>query len=205
MVRARRHGFTLIELLVALAVLSILLGIGVPSFIETMRDSRTRVEYNRIAFSLFLARSEAGKRARPVTLCPRRSASECGTDWSDGWLVFVDAPPIADGAVAALGTEDTVIGIEDALADDGSTLRVFGSASGLISEASDLRYLTYRSSGGTTLMNASFLLCDSRGAEHSRVANVLLTGDVRPGRPNGTEEIPRDVFGRLIDCPDSRP
>lgn len=200
MKRASRSGFTLTELLVTLAVASVLLGVGVPSFVEMAKDSRTRSEYNRIALSLSLARSEAAKRSRPVTLCARRGETQCGTDWSEGWLVFVDLPPVVGGAIASLGPEDTVIGIENGLANEASELRAFGSTDGRVGAADVLHRLTYRGSGGIEPMNASFVLCDDRGAEHSRVANIVLTGDVRPGRPDGGERVPRDVFGRPIDC-----
>ena len=54
-------GFTLLELLVAMAVTGILLGVGVPSFVEVMKNARLSTQHNDLLQSLYLARSEAIK------------------------------------------------------------------------------------------------------------------------------------------------
>ncbi len=58
----RQAGFNLVELMVVLAIFSILAGIGIPSFMDFMRDSKARTQSNQILSNLHYARSEAIKR-----------------------------------------------------------------------------------------------------------------------------------------------
>lgn len=104
--------------------------------------------------------------------------------------------------IATIGAEDTLIGVAGPVTGDNTTIRVVGSASGAAADASAPSYLSYRNRGSTTPQSASVLVRDARGAADSLVADVALTGDLRPGRASGSSDAPRDVFGRLVDCPD---
>lgn len=86
----RSHGFTMIELMVTVAVLGILLAVGVPSFNSFMVNSRTSALANDITSAVNLARSEAVKRATPVTVCPSSNGTTCAGAWADGWMTRVD-------------------------------------------------------------------------------------------------------------------
>jgi type IV fimbrial biogenesis protein FimT len=97
--KARQHGFTLIELMFTILALGVLLGVGVPNFVELMRNSRMVSATNDILSDFNLARSEAVKRRVPVTLC-QWDGTDCATDASNPfhrWIVFVDNDQ--DGAV----------------------------------------------------------------------------------------------------------
>lgn len=103
-------GFTILELMIAVAVLAILLGIGVPSFNDMIRQNRLAAQTNEFLAAAALARSEAVKRGKLVSLCPTAAAAAgadaCAGDdtWSDGWLVFVDdsTTGIIDGTDAVI-------------------------------------------------------------------------------------------------------
>lgn len=85
-----QKGLSLIELMISIAVLSIILFIGVPSFQGTLESSRARVITNDLAGALQLARSEALKRRADVTVCISNQAQNgCDNsgDWNDGWLI----------------------------------------------------------------------------------------------------------------------
>jgi type IV fimbrial biogenesis protein FimT len=86
----RSDGFTLLELLVALSVVSLLVGIAVPGFVDLIRNSRTTTLANDLVASVNIARSEAVQRGRSVTLCSSTDGQTCGgnTDWSSGWVVL---------------------------------------------------------------------------------------------------------------------
>ncbi|MHA6963024.1 GspH/FimT family pseudopilin [Zobellella denitrificans] len=72
-------GLTLVELLVAIAVLAVLLTLAVPSFQELRQQYQVRSAGMVVYSDLQLARSEAIKRNRAVTVC----FSGSGTlDWS---------------------------------------------------------------------------------------------------------------------------
>lgn len=89
------QGFTLLELMVAITLLGVLLGIGIPSFNETIRNNRTVAQTNEFITALNLARSEASKRGLPVAICAANAAqtacaSAAANNWMNGWLVFTD-------------------------------------------------------------------------------------------------------------------
>lgn len=88
----KTRGFTLIELMVTVAVLAIVLSIAIPSFSAIILNNRLSTTADELQSSLQLARSEAVKRKKTITLC-RADASfekcaESGTDWSLGWLLL---------------------------------------------------------------------------------------------------------------------
>jgi type IV fimbrial biogenesis protein FimT len=87
-------GFSLIEVLTILLVVAILASVGLPSMTRMLEGNRLSVNTNRLVSSLYAARSEAVKQNTSVVICTRNIAgSACGgagTDWNDGWIVFVD-------------------------------------------------------------------------------------------------------------------
>lgn len=87
----RTRGFTLIELMLTLLIAGVVLGLAVPSMGKMMERSQTTSTFNRLVGDLAFARSEAVKRGKSVVMCPSDNQSSCsGTDWSKGWLLFVD-------------------------------------------------------------------------------------------------------------------
>lgn len=89
----QQSGFTLIELIITLAIAAMVLAIGVPSFQGMMRDNRLTTQVNELVAAMNLARSEAIKRGRRVTLCKSADGASCaaGGGYQQGWIVFVDA------------------------------------------------------------------------------------------------------------------
>jgi type IV fimbrial biogenesis protein FimT len=87
-----QRGFTLLELMVTVTVLAVLLGLAVPSFVETVRNNRLITQTNEFVGALNYTRSEALKRANPVTICSSTDGATCAgsASWSTGWVIFVD-------------------------------------------------------------------------------------------------------------------
>lgn len=86
----RAQGFTLMELMVTLAVLAVILGLAVPSFATLVRRNRLVAAANELVAAAQLARIEAVRRNRPVTLCPSTDGVLCGgNDWRR-LIVFAD-------------------------------------------------------------------------------------------------------------------
>ncbi|HKM28006.1 MAG TPA: GspH/FimT family pseudopilin [Thiopseudomonas sp.] len=91
---SKQKGFTLIELMVAVAILAIVLSIAIPSFSTILLNNRISTTADELHTAVQLARSEAIKRKKTVTLCRANADfSACvqggigSTDWASGWLL----------------------------------------------------------------------------------------------------------------------
>ena len=84
-------GFTLVELMVTIAIVAILTAIALPSFSTSIRNSRLASTTNEFIAAVNLARSEAVKSNRTAQVCASADGATCGTNWSQGWIVWADA------------------------------------------------------------------------------------------------------------------
>ncbi len=125
------RGFTLIELMITLAVAAILLTVAVPGFRTAIQNNRVTTQSNDVLTALTLARSEALKRGIQVSVCSSNDQTDCdgapGTDWANGWIVFVDQntngtfeddgdATVCEVDAANLPAEDCLLRVWDALA-----------------------------------------------------------------------------------------
>lgn len=74
-------GFTLIEAMVALFILSILLGVGVPSFRSLVASQQVRNASFDLSSAMLYARAEATKRSANVTI------AAVSNNWANGWQI----------------------------------------------------------------------------------------------------------------------
>jgi type IV fimbrial biogenesis protein FimT len=79
-----QRGFTLIELLITVAIVSIMMAIGLPSFQSLIASNRLTSAANAMVSALQLARMEALKQHKAVVVTKN-------TSWANGWIVFVDS------------------------------------------------------------------------------------------------------------------
>lgn len=171
------RGFTLIELMVAIMVLSILLGIAVPSFRDAALGSRLTGYANDLVAGVQIARSEAIKRNAVVSLCPSSDGDTCappGTPWDRGWIVFVnvdrDSPASRDPGEELLHSYPAwTRGRVDA-------------------NRSTLSFRAFGQSGVT----ATFTFCDDRGGDAARA--VIIS---QIGRPRVSD---RSASGTALAC-----
>jgi type IV fimbrial biogenesis protein FimT len=93
--RNAHSGFTLFELMVVVAVVLVIALLAVPSFARLVEATRIRTEATRLMSDIVLARSEAIKRNRQVSLCPARidaaGQRQCGGLLAGGWVIFEDS------------------------------------------------------------------------------------------------------------------
>lgn len=86
------RGLTLVELLVALAVGAIILSLTAPAFYSMIQNNRASSLSNTWISTLKYARQEAIQRGDSVSVCAAGNSnfSLCGSDWTQGWIVFVN-------------------------------------------------------------------------------------------------------------------
>lgn len=146
----RAAGFTLIELMVTIAVAAVLTAMAVPSFTRFAVSSRLVNHTNDLIGNLNIARSEAIRRNRNISLC--RAASDvvttcAGTNGAwQFWIVRDDA----DGAIIRRGSFNTYGGTMGVTSDLPNQRVVFGS-DGLA-----------RTTAGVLVSNQSFTVCSTR-------------------------------------------
>jgi type IV fimbrial biogenesis protein FimT len=175
--RLRSAGVTLLEMMMTVAIVAVLGGIAAPSFTGMIRDNERTAAVNSFVHALYLARSEAIKRGRIVSVCKSSDGSTCNRAgaWSDGWMVFVnddadDQPQRDDG--------------EDIL------MVYAGWPNGSIT-SNRLAY-SFRAYN-QSVVNGTLLFCDSRGGDHARAIIISQTG-----RPRVSQ---RDSSNKPLRCP----
>ena len=170
-------GTTLMELLTSLTIVAIVATLAVPSFRTLHLDGRRTAVVNGFLHSLFLARSEAIKRGRVVTVCRSGDGRSCdygAADWNIGWMVFVnsdgDDPPVRDAR-------------EDVIAHSGAW------PGGSIT--SNRRAYSFRPMA-QAVVNGTIVFCDVRGSAQARAIIISHTGRPRVAH--------RDSSGKPLRC-----
>ncbi len=167
----KQHGFTLIELMVTLSIAAILLTVGIPSFNNTIKNNQLTGTVNQFIADINLARNTAIKYQRTAKICilvpntttpDQPSCATAGTDWSAGWLVWVDKNK--DGSI-----------------DNNERIRIMDSFPGTISFDSTSRFIFdfnargFMANGSTDQID----MCDNRTGETGRRIQVSTTGRVK--------------------------
>ncbi|MCW8876631.1 MAG: GspH/FimT family pseudopilin [Kangiellaceae bacterium] len=83
-------GFTLIDLLFALAILAILINIAVPAFSDLIKKGKIKSESSALYSVLQASRVVAVESNEKVTICPTQTGETCTSEWSNGYLAFID-------------------------------------------------------------------------------------------------------------------
>jgi len=169
----KRHnrGVTLIELMVSITVVGILLGLSVPTFREFTRNNSVTAVQNELVTSFNLARSEALRRNRPVSVCASADGAACGdeTTWQTGWLAFTDR-----GTAGTIDGDDVIL---QAWQNTNTTLTFLTTGPSY--------FVQYASTGmSTAAMTIDVSWSDCTGLKKRRVA-VTATGA---------------ITGRIVDC-----
>lgn len=176
-------AFTLTELLITLAIISIIIGLGVPSFIQMIEKNELSAETIRLHKALALARSSAVMRETYVTVCPL-SGDQCKHDWNEEISVFVDI------------NEDRVKDEEDE-----SLFLIQAVTNEKLSRTKTRdRAITFDPYGSAFGFNTTFSLCMAGKQTYGRSLIISNTGRIRRGSDKNEDEIDEDSGGSNIDC-----
>lgn len=171
----RSQGLTLIELVMALALAGLVAALAAPSFATALAGARRAQAVNDFVHAIHLARAAAAETGRPAVLCAGSMDCTGALDWSERYLVFLDAdrddPPEFDAGERVLWRADPIQAIQRR-----------ANRGAFIFEP------TGRS--GTT---GTLVVCDTTGRIPPRAVIVSRTG-----RPRTSAE---DAGGRVLRCP----
>lgn len=166
-------GLTLLEALVALSVLALLASLAAPGLQGLTASSALGSATSELVATLQLARSEAMRQGRRVTVCRSQDQQTCDTDptrrWDSGWLVFIDTDR-SGSAQAAVSPTDVITTRHGPVA---GSLRLLGNqtVSSFVSFASDGRG---RTMGGGMLAGTLRVCSTSSALDDSRRAMDLV-------------------------------
>jgi len=161
----KQSGFTLTELFVTTALIALVTAIGVPSMASFINGDRLTTQINSLVGHLALARSQAITLQSPVTVCASSDQQSCSsTDWSTGWVVFVDADASGNFSVG-----DELLRAQAALEGTSQLSSTLGTR------------VVFDDRGFSPDTAGSFSLCDERGVEFLRSISISQTGRVRQG------------------------
>lgn len=153
------QGFTLIELMVSIALVAVLMMVAVPSLTTFQRNAELTSFSNTLLASINAARGEAMKRGRYAMVVPAD-----GTNWSSGWIVFVDM----DRSQAYEAANDVSILTRGALPS----------------------YLEIPTPTGTANESPPYLMFDASGYSKNKAGGFgAVTFQIRRNDVSGTEQL----------------
>jgi prepilin-type N-terminal cleavage/methylation domain-containing protein len=153
-----KSGFTLYELMITVTIVGIVLALGIPNFRQFLQNSRMTSTANDLHAAFHMARSESSRAKSNITICASAnsmtSAANCGGNWGEGYIVFVDT----NGDLNRSGATENVLRAQP------------GTAKGVtIAVADDATYFSYASTGlgranvGDKPAMSQVVMCDERG------------------------------------------
>jgi type IV fimbrial biogenesis protein FimT len=164
------RGWTLIELLVATAIAAVLLSLSISAY----SSARGAVVANDAQAALQLALREAIRASaldrQHVVVCSSADGEACSGSiaWEHGWIAFIDRD-------------------RNRAPDPGARLlhrqQAFERELRVRSTAGRTRVVVQPHGGAANGSNATFTICDVRGAAHARTVVLAGSGRVRSGKP----------------------
>jgi len=174
-------GFTLIELLVALALASILFGMGLPGVSSVMATNRLTSQINLLSGAMAYTRSVAIQRNQAAVICKSTNGIECNTKakWEDGWLIYIDN----DGN-RKLETDkgDVILRAQSPLMATTLRYKAFGPRG----------YIAYQPDGFTQT-NGTFTLCVNNKPDIKKALILSKSGRLRVSKTG--------YGGKPLKCP----
>lgn len=173
----KHRGFTLIELLVTVSIAAIALMVGVPSFLQFIRNANLSDATSNFMTAANAARAQAMKTGLNTFLVPRVS----GNGWTSGWMVYTDKDwnTTYDAATDELVIQHDVISSDISVTTAGITAGPNTLVDG---------YLLFNGSGFPRLKNGGFANGTAVFSNADRSSTVIFdqTGRLRTCKTGAT-------------------
>lgn len=165
---SRMTGFTLLEVLIVLSLIVVLSTVAVPNMGRLIADSRQASAANELLIAMNIARSEALKRHRHVTVCKSADGESCGSagvGWRDGWIVFANS---SSANVSQRDAGEELLHVAPAI----------GGKAVIEPAAAVQNFISIRPTGRSSSA-ALFTVCDDHSTHEARGVIILPSGHAR--------------------------
>lgn len=88
-------GYTLLELLVTLCLMTLVILIAIPGWLDWINTNEAVTQANQLIGAINYARSEAVKRNATISICQSSDGNRCSGSWNDGYVVFINRDKVA--------------------------------------------------------------------------------------------------------------
>lgn len=178
----QQQGVTLIELMITLSIVTIILTAVGPSIQSILTKNRIISEINEISSIVQYARHQAIDEQTLVKVCPTSDYVNCGTDWNNAKMVFIDS-----------NNDDTLNGVEELIVS-------VEAASSTSTITSTETIITFEETGQADKA-AEIILCDKgKKAEYARSLTVTLQGRVKMSTDSDKDGVYEDINGSDLSC-----
>ncbi|MEM7279392.1 MAG: GspH/FimT family pseudopilin [Pseudomonadota bacterium] len=181
-------GFTMVEAMIVILVVGVLVTVAAPGFWNLIGNNRLVSEVYGLRAALNNARAEAIARNAPVVVCPSTDGAACAnsTDWSTGYIAFVDSDN--NSTADPNDPNEELILVET---DEQNVDIAFNTAS---------RLVRFNAQGIALGSEGMFMFCDSRGVESARGLIVNAVGTLRSATDSDPQDGIRDDGTNNVTC-----
>ncbi|MDR3477924.1 MAG: GspH/FimT family pseudopilin [Gammaproteobacteria bacterium] len=110
-----RKGLSLLEMLFVIAIMCILVALAATQRGLFLTKSKDEVIRSKLLRAIDVARSESALLGVNISLCPSKDHMNCGGEWNDGQVVFIDSD-----LSGTINGKEHVLYVFDAHSRDGS-------------------------------------------------------------------------------------
>ena len=145
-------GFSLIEMSVVMAVIAIIYSIAAPSYHQYMASQEAKQTSRILTLHIQKAKQESLLYRKNVILCATSTFNECNSDWSNGYMLFID-----QNKNRSYDIEEQILSTaSNSLKYGGLTWQGFGNS------RSQIALLVFDGNSGLPIAsNGTFLYCSS--------------------------------------------
>ena len=180
-----QKAFTLIELLITLSLALILSGMALPSFNELLENSKLMTQVDDLAKTLRASRTTAIYENSKVTICPTNDSHTCISDWSAGYMSFVDK-----NGDRNLNDDEEILTIYTNKNNKASlNWRAFGFR----------KSIQWLETGITNHQNGTFYFCHE-DATKSRALIITKAGRIRYSKDTDGDDLHESANGKPLNC-----